>query len=287
VLGTVLLVTVASCSGSSSPSAGHAPTSATAAGPTTSTTAPLGLGDPTAVATTLTTIERQLRVPGETDAPTLGPVELRAYDTLESHPDWRAGVLAAIPPDVHDAVNDNLDAATALDSLTTSGPPVTTLPSWTIRAPMPEATLLADYHEAEAATGIPWAFLAGIHLIESRLGRIMGPSSAGAQGPMQFEPATWQEYGRGGNIDDDHDAILAAGRLLAANGGPGNMTKALLAYNNDSRYARAVADYATVLLANAAAFDGYYQWPVVYQNASGTYVLPVGYPQSPAVREAG
>jgi hypothetical protein len=239
------------------------------------------------VATTLTTIERALRTPGSADAATLGPVQVRAYGALVTHPDWRAGVLAAIPADVHDAASYNLDASTALDSLTTSGPPVTTLPTWTVRAPLAESTLLADYHQAEAATGIPWAFLAGIHLIESRLGRIMGPSSAGAQGPMQFEPATWSRYGQGGNINDDHDAILAAGRLLAASGGPANMTKALLAYNNDTRYARAVADYATVLLASATEFDGYYQWPVVYENANGTFVLPVGYPQSPAVREGG
>jgi membrane-bound lytic murein transglycosylase B len=146
---------------------------------------------------------------------------------------------------------------------------------------------VADYHAAEAATGVPWAYLAGIHLIESRLGRIKGPSSAGAQGPMQFEPSTWAEYGQGTNIDDDHDAILAAGRFLAAHGAPANMGRALLAYNNDSRYVRAVTDYANVLLAAPAAFDGYYQWQVEFQTATGTYVLPVGYPTQPALRLAG
>ena len=35
---------------------------------------------------------------------------------------------------------------------------------------------------------------------------------------MQFMPATWKSYGRGGDIQDPRDAILAAGRFLAAAG---------------------------------------------------------------------
>ncbi|HEV3452891.1 MAG TPA: lytic transglycosylase domain-containing protein [Acidimicrobiia bacterium] len=285
-VAVVVVVLLVGCTGGSStgarPSArAHAPAT------TTVTTTPLPLDGPAALAATLTTIERGLRAPGDPDAARLGLVQVRAYGTLVSHPEWRAGVLAAVPADVQPAVSANLDASVSLDSLTTAGPKAATFPPWTVRAPLPEPTLLADYHEAEQATGVPWGYLAGIHLIESRLGRIMGPSSAGAQGPMQFEPATWAEYGRGTNIDDDHDAILAAGRLLAARGGPANIGRALLAYNNDSRYVRAVEDYETVLAANAAAFDGYYQWPVVYETSAGTYVLPVGYPQQPAVRQAG
>jgi membrane-bound lytic murein transglycosylase B len=133
---------------------------------------------------------------------------------------------------------------------------------------------------------VPWAYLAAIHLVESRLGRIMGPSGAGAQGPMQFIPSTWAAYGRG-NINDDRDAILAAGRYLAARGGAANIGKALLAYNADTRYVKAVEDYANVLLASPAAFDGYYQWPVFFQTATGTYLLPEGYPRQPAVRRSG
>jgi membrane-bound lytic murein transglycosylase B len=36
---------------------------------------------------------------------------------------------------------------------------------------------------------------------------------------MQFESATWRAYGLGGDVYDEHDAILAAANLLAANGG--------------------------------------------------------------------
>ena len=53
---------------------------------------------------------------------------------------------------------------------------------------------------------------------------------------MQFIPSTWRIYGRGGDIDDPHDAILAAGRLLRANGAPRNYSRALYAYNNSRLY---------------------------------------------------
>ncbi len=36
---------------------------------------------------------------------------------------------------------------------------------------------------------MPWYYLAAINLIETRMGRIDGLSTAGAQGPMQFLPA--------------------------------------------------------------------------------------------------
>ena len=258
----------------------HAPTTTTAA-------PPLRLDSAPAVARTLTVIERGLRSPGDPMAVRYGTRQPRAYGTLVSHPAWRAAVLAAVARDVKAAVSANLDAAVSLASLTTGGPLSATLPSWMIAAPPPEASLVGDYMAAQAATGVPWGYLAAIHLVESRLGRIVGPSSAGARGPMQFLPSTFAEYGRGGNIDDDHDAIFAAARLLAARGGAADINRALLAYNDDQRYAKAVEDYAGVLLASPAAFDGYYQWPVVYETSTGTYVLPTGYPVQPAIRQAG
>jgi hypothetical protein len=286
-VGLVIAVGLAltACGGGTTPQ--RAATRPRAATTTTTTTPPLRLDSAAAVATTLTVIERGIRAPGDPMAVAYGRLQPQAYGTLVSHPEWRAAVLVAVGADVQSAVSANLDAAVSLDSLTTGGPLSATLPPWTILAPQPEATLVADYNAAQAATGIPWGYLAAIQLIESRLGRIMGPSSAGAQGPMQFLPSTFAEYGQGGNINDDHDAILAAARLLAANHGATNINQALLAYNDDQRYAKAVEDYAGVLLADPAAFDGYYQWPVVYETSSGTYVLPEGYPAQPAVRQAG
>ena len=37
-----------------------------------------------------------------------------------------------------------------------------------------------------------------INLVETRFNRLRNNSSAGAQGPMQFMPATWRAYGLGG-----------------------------------------------------------------------------------------
>ena len=91
----------------------------------------------------------------------------------------------------------------------------------------------------------------------------------------------------GGLVAAPHEVGHDAARLLAAHGGASNINRALLAYNDDQRYAQAVEDYAGVLAASPAAFDGYYQWPVVYETSSGTYVLPVGYPSQPAQRRAG
>jgi hypothetical protein len=42
----------------------------------------------------------------------------------------------------------------------------------------------------------------------------------------------------------DHDAILAAARLLKANGAPGDYARALRAYNNSPLYVDAVTRYA-------------------------------------------
>ena len=75
------------------------------------------------------------------------------------------------------------------------------------------------------------------------MGRIRGDSSAGAQGPMQFIPSTWAAYGEG-DVNSYRDSILAAGRYLRAAGAPGNMPKAVFAYNHDTRYVAAVTGYA-------------------------------------------
>lgn len=282
-------VGLAACSGGqSSVSGGTHATAASTSTSTTTTTIAVRSDSPAALADSLTQIERGLRQPGAPATPSLGRAQQSAYGALKSHPEWRPAVLAAIAADVHDGVNTNVDADLALEALSTGdGPLPTALPATTIRVPLPADQLLADYHEAEAASGVPWAYLAAINFIESRFGRNPGVSTAGAQGPMQFEPSTWAQYGRGGNIQDDRDAILAAGRYLAAYGGAPNIAKAIRAYNNSSQYVRAVQDYATVMLAAPSAYYGYYQWQVYTKTTAGTFLLPEGYPAQPAVRTSG
>lgn len=204
-----------------------------------------------------------------------------AYRALGAHPEWLPEVLTRLPADLHPIVNAN---ALAMRNLGALGEPQASLPDWQILAPPPPETLRGYYAEAESASGIPWAYFAAIHLVETRLGRIRGNSVAGAQGPMQFIPATWATFGEG-DINDNRDAILAAARFLGAMGGPQDMGRALFRYNPSQRYVDAVESYAQLILADERAYTGgYYHWQVYYATTGGTFLLPEGYPETPARR---
>ena len=62
------------------------------------------------------------------------------------------------------------------------------------------ANYLTLYQESAAqyCPGLSWTVLAAIGEIESDDGQNMGPSSAGALGPMQFLPSTWATWGTDG-----------------------------------------------------------------------------------------
>src|SRR5438552_50518 len=252
--------------------------------PTTTTlvpiTSPDQLAAPTGAADTaaeLAAVERGLRTADRDPArlTTLGWRQQLAYGALSNHPDWLADVLGVLPDDVRPIVTANHDASTALSS-PDLGPTPTSLPDWTILTPPAVDVLLADYREAEAGSGVPWPYLAAIHFVETRMGRIRGNSSAGAQGPMQFIPSTWAAYGDG-DVNSYRDSILAAGRYLKAAGAPGDMAKAVYAYNHDARYVSAVTGYAEVMHADAAAYRGYYGWQVYYPTADGPILMPPGW----------
>ena len=119
-----------------------------------------------------------------------------------------------------------------VDSSTSSGKP---------------ATYLQLFRESAAryCPGMSWTVLAAIGQIESGDGANVGPSSAGAEGPMQFLPSTWQEwgitaFGESGPPDvmDPYDAVPSAARLLCAAGAgtPAGLPNAILAYNHASWY---------------------------------------------------
>jgi soluble lytic murein transglycosylase-like protein len=196
------------------------------------------------------------------------------YRMLSARTDLLPRALERVPPALRSSVDANVTAGAELRALTK---PKAQFPPWRIIDPPPAEELRRHYGEAEASFGIPWQYLASIHLVETRMGRIRGTSSAGAQGPMQFLPSTWARYGEGGDINDPRDSILAAGRYLKAAGAPGNMAKALFAYNHSDRYVRAVTLYAEQMRADERTYAAYFHWQVYYITPSGDVMLPVGY----------
>jgi membrane-bound lytic murein transglycosylase B len=199
-----------------------------------------------------------------------------AYRTLGEHPAWDDAVLAGVPPSIRSVVRDNVAARRefrAMHHVLSDS-----LPAWRIVPPAPADQLLRDYRRGERAYGVGWEYLAAVNLVETAMGRIRGTSTAGAQGPMQFLPSTWSQWGRG-DIDDPADAIMAAARYLAHDGGarPGGIDEALYRYNNSAHYVRGVMLLAQVMQGRPRAYYGYYHWDVYYLTTRGDVRLPVGY----------
>ncbi len=108
--------------------------------------------------------------------------------------------------------------------------------------------------QASAAKYCPamsWTVLAAIGQIESADGANIGPSSAGALGPMQFMPATWAAWGIDGfgqtgspDIMNPLDAVPSAARMLCADGAAAGtaagLRQAVFAYNHADWYVNEV-----------------------------------------------
>lgn len=260
-------------------SASAAPPTATASPqptPTPREEPPPVATEPVAIAGQLAAAERAVRDPSVTGAELawMGHLQQRIYRTLAARPELREPVLTALPPTVRAFATTNLSATADLRSTVVPGPDLPT--AWRIVEPAPLDELARYYREAEAEFGVHWSYLAAIHLVETRMGRIRGVSTSGAQGPMQFMPGTWAAYGEG-DVNSNRDAIRAAARYLRANRAPADMPNALFRYNNSQPYVRAVTAYAEVMRAEPDAYRGYFHWQVYYLTTRGDILLPVGY----------
>jgi hypothetical protein len=237
---------------------------------------PVAASDADGLAFQIVVAERAVRDRGVigADLAWFGHLQQLTYRRLAARPELHDPVLAALPAEIRAAATANADATADLRATVVPGPDLPK--TWRIVDPAPLDDLARYYRDAEAEFGVPWSYLAAIHLVETRMGRIRGTSTAGAQGPMQFIPSTWAAYGEG-DINSDRDSIRAAARYLRANGAPGNMANALFRYNQSQRYVRAVTAYAEVMRADPDAYRGYYQWQVYYLTTRGDILLPVGY----------
>lgn len=234
-----------------------------------------------AVAAELSFVEGALRdvTRSDDDLDLLGRRQQLAYRAVNRHPEWADEIVASVTDVAAGPLRHHLDAKAAWDEHSAgrepSDPP-TELPAWTIVAPLPAEELLGYYRAAQDATGVLWQYLAAIHFQETRMGRISGTSSAGAVGPMQFLPSTWDECCEG-DPTVARDAIVGAAVYLASLGGATDIESALYGYNPNSGYVGAVMAYAQNMIEDERAYVGYHGWQVLFGTSAGTVRLPVGY----------
>jgi soluble lytic murein transglycosylase-like protein len=217
-------------------------------------------------------VERWIASDGPSTWPPPEDVELLTlheqliYRVLAANDRLARQVLARLDKGAAGEARANILAGGALyDHFT----PVKTLPDFRLRSPEPADTLRSYFEEAERRFGVRWELLAAVMLIETRMGRIVSNSSAGAQGPMQFIPSTWSAYGLGGDVHDERDAVLGAANYLSASGAPSDDRNALFHYNPVPAYVTAVTRYAKAMEKDPDLFYAYYNWQVFVRTTRG------------------
>ena len=191
--------------------------------------------------------------------------EQRLELVLAQKPALADAVLRRLARPLAREVRTNLSAKRELWRLT----PVSHRRRFRTGAALSPATLLGYYRAAQRRFGVQWSLLAAVNFVESAFNKLRNDSATGAQGPMQFMPATWRAYGLGGDVHDPHDAIMGAANYLRANGAPRNNRRALYRYNPSPLYVDAVLRYARRIAADPRAFYDYYAWQVYVRTRHG------------------
>ncbi|WP_165970306.1 lytic transglycosylase domain-containing protein [Actinomadura sp. 6K520] len=192
--------------------------------------------------------------------------EQRIYRVLAKDGGLEKRTRELLPDGVAGPARDNVVAVRKLLKL---AKPADDLGKFRTREPRPAGVLLKHFQDAGKRFGIDWQVLAAIMLVETKYGRIKSPSWAGAKGPMQFLPATWRQYGMGGDIDDPRDAVMGAANYLRASGAPDDYRRALHAYNPTPLYVDAVQRHARRMKSDPRAYYAYYNWQVFVVTTRG------------------
>jgi membrane-bound lytic murein transglycosylase B len=187
-------------------------------------------------------------------------IELR----LSDDPRLAYKVIRLLPSRLARDVTDDVLAHREQARLTPARP----LSTFRVGPARAAAKLRAYYAEAQRRSGVAWQLLAAVNYVESDFGRLREASVAGAQGPMQFMPSTWAQYGHG-DIHEPRAAILAAARFLRAAGAPLDERGALYRYNPSWAYVDAIRRYAGRIRRDPQAFLVFYARPLVVRTPAG------------------
>jgi Transglycosylase SLT domain len=167
--------------------------------------------------------------------------------------------IPALTADVGKVLGPSARTASLRQQVSTAPRSVTPSRPAPARSGLPGSYLqLFQESAADYCPGLSWTVLAAIGQIESGDGANVGPSPAGALGPMQFLPSTWATWGIDGfgqtgppDIMNPYDAVPSAARLLCADGataGGNGLAYAIFDYNHAVWYVNEVlalaAEYA-------------------------------------------
>ena len=189
----------------------------------------------------------------------------RAFRRLARRPALARATIRALPRWLRGEARDETYALRNLFALTSHANDR----RFRTRRPLAPDVLLGHYRTAQRRFRVGWHVLAAVNLVESNFGRLRNDSIAGAQGPMQFIPATWRAYGLGGDVHDPRDAIMGAANYLRASGAPGDYARALYHYNNSPLYVRGVLRFARRMARDRRAYYALWSWQVFVRTRAG------------------